>query len=173
MCDARTGSRRTARPTTFPGQVFHDEYSGTSESGHFFRIAAFTEPKIAGGFELPETMTDLERLSIAQGFAINATPLASVFPRFAPPADFLAPLNAAIADSDIAPRPTTAKTEATAAIDAIIERGMVIVKQPDVIVKNTFRTDDAVLAAWKPASHPEWTRSKAAPEAAKATTPGR
>lgn len=140
------------------------------------RVAALTEPKIEGQFELPKTMTDLELLSFAQGFAINAAPFAAVFPRFALPADFLARLNAAIADFQTSLQERhavrTAKTETTAAIDGVIERGTIIVKQLDVIVKNTFRHDDAMLALWKRASHPERTRSKTAPETAKATTAG-
>lgn len=163
--------RQVAKTTT--REMLFDELRAINRTA---RVAALTEPKIEGRFELPKTMTDLELLSIAQGFAINAAPFAAIFPRFALPVDFLDRLNAAIADFQTSLQERhavrTAKTETTAAIDAVIERGTVIVKQLDVIVKNTFRADAATLAAWKRASHPERTKGKTAPETTKATTAG-
>ena len=44
---------------------------------------------------------------------------------------------------------------ATAAIDAQIERGMDAVRQLDAVMRNTFTTNPAALAAWVSASHVE------------------
>jgi hypothetical protein len=98
-------------------------------------------------------------ISTARAFAQDAVPFKAEFIRHEMPADFLEDLNADIAAFEQAVTDQnlkrTARISATESIDAAIERGVKAVRALDAIVRNKFRNDAAVLAAWTSASHTE------------------
>jgi hypothetical protein len=116
-------------------------------------------------------------LSAARAVAVDAPPFKAEFIRRGMPADFLEDLAADIAVMEQAISQKAQGTEshiaATAAIDAEIERGMTAVRQLDPVIRNTFASDPATLAAWFSASHVARTpRTKPTP-APQGTTPPR
>jgi hypothetical protein len=53
-----------------------------------------------------------------------------------------------------------AQISATAAIDPVIERGLNIVRELDVIIRNKYPDDAATLAAWLSMSHTQRTQRR-------------
>jgi F0F1-type ATP synthase epsilon subunit len=139
------------------------------------KVVGLTVPNLEKKFVFTHDVTDRELISMARGFADNVAPHVAVFTRYALPADFLDQLIAATTafETSLEERHSvkTAKTGTMATIDTLVERGNTILKQLDVIVKNVYRKDETVLAAWKRALRPERQRSKPAAKAAKAATP--
>ncbi len=137
------------------------------------RAIAVTTPNFDRNFTIPTRPTDRELLDLARSFAEAAAPHAAEFVKYSMPTDFLDLLNAemtAFAEALSEKRLVrAAKTDASAAIDAAIERGMNIVRQLDAIVRNTFH-DDATVTEWKRVSRPERAKSRPAAEPAKAAT---
>ncbi len=68
------------------------------------------------------------------------------------------------------PAPREEQVTATAAIDAVLERAVNIVRELDAIMRNQFANDPATLAAWLSASHTERAPRRAAPPSPDATT---
>lgn len=134
------------------------------------RAIAVTTPNFDRNFTIPARPTDRELLDFARSFAEAAAPYADEFVKFSMPSDFLSQLNAeaaAFAEAMSEKRLVrAAKSDAMAAIDAAIERGMNIVRQLEAIVRNTFH-DDATITEWKRASRPERAKSRPTPEPAK------
>lgn len=123
------------------------------------RALALTVPGLDDKFRLPRNVGDQVWLATARSFAADAQPLKAEFIRRGLPAEFLADLDAAIAEFEQAidqrAHSTGARVAATAAIDELIERGMNAVRELDAIVRNTARHDPAALAEWLSASHVE------------------
>jgi hypothetical protein len=130
---------------------------------------AMTTPGLDDKFRIPHNKSNQEVLAVARAAASDALPLKAEFIRRGMAADFLEDLQADIALMEEAISRTAQSTEshvaATAAIDTEIERGMNAVRQLDPLIRNTFASDPATLAAWFSASHIERTprRSVSAP----------
>jgi hypothetical protein len=124
------------------------------------RAMAFRRPEISEKFRLPRgKINDQILLSTARSFGANASPVKDDFISFELPSNFLEDLQAdinnfeqAVAEQNQAKETSVA---ANAALDPVIERGLDIVRQLDAIVRNKFRDDPAILAAWASASHVE------------------
>ena len=123
------------------------------------RALAYETPGLDNKFRMPRKVNDQALVAAARAFAADAAPLTAAFLRHEMPTDFLATLNGRIASFEEAlTRRTEAKAthvSATAAIDEFIERGMTAVQRLDVIVRNKYASETAVLAAWETASHTE------------------
>lgn len=121
------------------------------------RILAMTMPGLEDKFRMPRAPKDQELLTTARSFAADALPLKAEFVKRGLPANFLDDLNAdAEAFEQAIARKiqgTEAHVAATAAIDELIERGMRVVRELDVIMRNTLANETATLAAWLSASH--------------------
>lgn len=117
-------------------------------------------PGLENKFRLPPgNSNDQALISAARAFAADAVPLSAEFIRHELPANFLADLNSDINAFEVAVneqnRGTETRVSATAAIDAAIDRGVDIVRRLDAVVRNKFRDDQAMLAAWESASRTE------------------
>ncbi len=136
------------------------------------RAMALTTPGLDDKFRTPHNKSNQEVLAAARAVATDALPLKAKFIRRGMPADFLEVLAADIALMEQAnsqkARGTESHVAATAAIDTEVERGMNAVRQLDPVMRNTFVSDPATLAAWFSASHVERT-PRGAPTSA---TPG-
>ena len=125
-------------------------------------------------FRLPPARNDELLLAAAEAFAASAFPLKAQFIAREMPSDFLEDLNADIAafKAAIAAQGDALgdRVAARSTISQTIDRLMEIRDQLDVIVKNKYANDPAVLAEWASASHIERAPRRAA--AAGTTPPG-
>jgi hypothetical protein len=124
------------------------------------RAIALDNPDFANNFRLPPgRLTDQQLLATARAFAAAAASVKDEFIKYELPADFLEDLNADIENFEravvVQSRSTDAHVAATEAIDEGLERGGDLVRQLDAVVRNKFRGDRAMLAAWTSASHVE------------------
>jgi hypothetical protein len=110
-------------------------------------------------FRLPRGSNDQHLVNAARAFATDALPLKAQFIAHELPSDFIENLNADIAAFDAAISDQTEglgdRIAATAAIDDAIERGSVLVRKLDTIVRNKYANNSAVLAEWTSKSHTE------------------
>ena len=125
-------------------------------------------PGLEDKFRVPHNKSNQDVLATARAAAVDAPPLKAEFIRRGMPADFMEDLAADITAMEQAIAQKVQGTEshvaATAAIDTEIERGMTAVRQLDPVIRNTFASDPATLAAWVSASHVERTpRSRPTP----------
>lgn len=124
---------------------------------------AVEQPGIESRFRMP-ARDDQSLLSGARAIATAAEPLKAKFIEYGLPADFLEDLETKIESFVEATERQNAGKEArvsaTASIDDAIERGMSALRRVDAIVRNTFRDDAAMLAAWESAKHVERARTK-------------
>jgi hypothetical protein len=145
-----TGTKKTARDEVRRKMTAISETARTMES---------TMPGITATFRIPNTNGDQALLNSARAFLESATPLKNEFISREMPADFLEDLTGAINSYESAYNSKNLNTEkrvtATAAIDAVVERGRELVRELDAIVRNKFRSDAATIAAWESASHVE------------------
>jgi hypothetical protein len=140
------------------------------------RVMESTVPGIAATFRVPNTNGDQALLSAARAFVESATPLKNEFINREMPSSFLEDLTTAVNSYESAYNSKNLNTEkrvtATAAIDTLIERGRELVRELDVIVRNKFRGNAAIIAAWESASHVERSpRRKPKPSAPPTPTP--
>ncbi|HWT03366.1 MAG TPA: hypothetical protein VN256_24165 [Pyrinomonadaceae bacterium] len=161
-----TGAKRAARESLRRQMAAINETARAMES---------IRPNVAASFRMPNTNGDQALLSAARAFAEAATPLKNEFVRHELPASFLEDLNVAVSVFENALSSQTQNTErrvtATAAIEAVVERGRQLVRELDAIVGNKYRNNPATLAAWESASHVErLPRKKKKAEPAPATT---
>jgi len=123
------------------------------------RAMADTMPGLEDKFRIPHNQSDQTVLAVARAAATDALPLKAEFIRRGMPADFLEDLQADIEEMEEAiqrkAQGAGSQVAATAGIDTQIERGMNAVRQLDPIMRNTFASDPATLAAWVSASHVE------------------
>jgi hypothetical protein len=121
------------------------------------RVLAFETPGLESKFRFPRDASDQTLLTAARAFAADAAPLKEGFIKHEMPADFVEQLNMQINAFEEAIKKQSAAVNthvsAKVAIDDNIARGLQTVRQLDVIVRNKFNGDPAVLAAWARASH--------------------
>ena len=126
---------------------------------HTSRTLELNSPGLKEKFRMPLAFPAQNLLKAARSFLASATPLKAAFIREELPADFLEQLSQAISDLESAIHQTHrtrgAKVSARTAQNEDIKEGMRIVRQLDVIMRNKFRGDLAVLTAWASASHVE------------------
>jgi hypothetical protein len=117
------------------------------------------QPGLNEKFRLPRGSNDQQLLTAARAFAADALPLKTQFIAHELPADFIEDLNADIDAMEEAINDQSGglgnRVAATAAIDDAIERGTVIARKLDAIVKNKYANNPATLAEWTSASHTE------------------
>lgn len=120
------------------------------------RSLAIDMPGLDNKFRHPRAGTDQALLTAARAFAADAAPLKDHFIRHEMPSDFVEKLNQLINAFELA---TTEKHAAVGAhrtakiaLDESIEAGSQVVRQLDVIVRNKFSGEPAVLAEWARAS---------------------
>ena len=144
------------------------------------RAMAFDTPGLEDRFRLPRSnRNDQTYLNTARAFLADAEPLKAEFIRHELPADFLEDLRSDIEDFEQAIAgqnlSAEARTASVSAIEAAVERGAVIVRQLDAVVRNKYRDDSATLAAWVLASHterpPRTSRRQQPPQSPTTTTP--
>lgn len=145
-----TGAKRAAR------EELRRQMAAVSETA---RAMESTRPGIAASFRMPNTNGDQALSNGARAFVEAATPLKNEFIRHELSATFLEDLNAALSAFENAQSSQNQNTErrvtATAAIEAVMERGRQIVRELDAIVNNKYRRNPATLAAWESASRVE------------------
>jgi hypothetical protein len=125
------------------------------------RVIGEDQPGFDDKFRMPRGGNDQQMLDLARGIAaILADPAVKAeFISHAMPADFVEDLNADIAAlqesiSDQSEGRAGIKS-AGVSIDETIARGMKIARKMDVVVKNFYRNNAAVLAEWETARHVE------------------
>lgn len=145
-----TGAKRAAR------ESLRRQMTAISEAA---RAMESIQQGIAASFRMPNTNGDQALLNAARAFVGAATPLKNEFVRRELPTSFLDDLNVAVSVFENAQSSQTQNTErrltATAAIEAVVERGRQLVRELDAIVRNKYRGDRATLAAWESASRVE------------------
>ncbi|HEY0171934.1 MAG TPA: hypothetical protein VGB98_13010 [Pyrinomonadaceae bacterium] len=123
------------------------------------RAMGLDTPGLENKFRLPRSGSDSALLQIARAFAADALPLKDKFLRHAMPASFIEDFGEDIAALERAMGQQNsgrgAHVTATATVESGAERGMNAVRKLDVIVRNTYRSDAATLAAWESARHVE------------------
>jgi hypothetical protein len=117
------------------------------------------EPGLNEKFRVPRSNNDQQLLSAARAFATDALPLKAQFIAHELPADFLEDLEADITALEAAINDQSGgigdRVAASAAIDDAMERGTVITRKLDAIIKNKYGNNRATLAEWTSASHTE------------------
>jgi hypothetical protein len=123
------------------------------------KVLAFSSPGLDKRFSLPRGNNDQALLITARSFVADAEPFKDEFIRHEMPTDFLEKLAAQIQNFEqniaVQNRSLGARVAATSAIKSTVERGLAVLRQLDVIVRNKFAADSATIAAWESASHTE------------------
>ncbi len=123
------------------------------------RALAFETPGFDKRFSLPRGNNDQALLTTARSFLTEAEPSKADFIRNELPADFLDTLSTRIQSMGqhmaAQNRSLGARVTATSAIESAVARGLAVLRQLDVVVRNKFAADPATLAAWESASHIE------------------
>ena len=121
------------------------------------RVLAFETPGLENQFRLPRGTNDQALLNAARAFAADATPLKAAFLKHEMPADFIERLTQLIAGFEkVSTEKATAvgaHVTAKIAMDETVARGLQAVRQLDVVIRNKFNGDPAMLANWTRASH--------------------
>lgn len=116
-------------------------------------------PEFDDQFRIPRTSAYDAMLVAARAFLKDATPHKALFLEFEMPEDFLEDLADDIAKFERAGDDQDAgrsdQVGGTADLSALATQGMKIRKQLDPIVRNKFKGNAAVLAAWQSAQHIE------------------
>lgn len=120
------------------------------------RLIEKYNPALAGQCMAPDKRQKKALVNTARQFLAEAEPLQEEFFAYEMPHDFLDDLRATIAEFEPAPiaegqRPFT-RQEADALIKDTLKRGPGIIESLDVVVRNKYRDQKAVLADWKKAS---------------------
>jgi hypothetical protein len=139
------------------------------------RAMAAEVPGLDDKFRMPPDQNDQLLLNAARAFARDAAPLSAQFIAHELPADFLEDLNADIAALEAAINIQSSgvgsHVAANAAIDDAINRGMIVVRKLDAIVKNKYADNPAILAEWTSASHTERAPRRSASASSTPPTP--
>jgi hypothetical protein len=174
---AQSSGRSGARAGTAGKAAARDELMRDLEAiSRTARAMALSTPGLNDKFRIPHNKSNQDVLATARAAAADALPLKAEFIRRGMPADFLEDLEADIALMEQAmsrkAQGVGSHVAATAAIDEEVERGMEAVRQLDPVMRNTFASDPATMAAWFSASHVERTpRSSTIPATPGTTTP--
>lgn len=136
------------------------------------RVLAFDSPGLDDKFRFPRGINDQTLLTAARAFATDATPLKDKFIRHEMATDFIEKLNQHISafEQALTQKNAAVGSHVTAkiAIDENIGRGLQAVRQLDVVLRNKFNGDPALLAEWARASNVAKRTRVAEPE----TPPG-
>jgi hypothetical protein len=123
------------------------------------RAIAVTTPGFDEKFRFPKSFNDQNLSSSARAFAADALPLKAEFIRHEMSANFIVELNAAIEQFDRATSESNLSSEArfsaTQSLSATIGKAMKIVLQLDAVVRNKFKNDPIITAAWAQAAKVE------------------
>ena len=114
-------------------------------------------PEIMDNFRMPHGTNDTVIAARARAFADAATPLQAKFLALEHPADFIEALRQRVVDFENADNEQNTGLQdqvgATAGIDKLIGRGLVILKQLDAMMHNKYAGSPDKLAAWLTASN--------------------
>src|SRR5215510_11368725 len=120
-------------------------------------------PGVSGNFDLPSPGSDQALLTCARAFAANLAPFATQFEAQELPA-LIANLNGKIdaleAAIDQQASGTSDHVESSAAVEDAIERGLNVRRTLDVVVRNKYEDNPAMMAKWASASHIERAAAK-------------
>ncbi|MBC8029203.1 MAG: hypothetical protein H7Z16_03755 [Pyrinomonadaceae bacterium] len=145
-----TTTRRQAR------EALREDLEAISRTA---RAMAADVPGLDDKFRLPRGNNDQQLLSAARAFAADAVPFKAQFIAHELPADFLEDLAADIAAMEAAMSEQSGglghRVSAGAALDDAMDRGIEVKRKLDVIMKNKYANNPAVLAEWASASHTE------------------
>jgi hypothetical protein len=123
------------------------------------RAIAVQTPGIDEKFRLPKPFTDQNLSSSARAFAADALPLKAEFIRHEMSANFIVELQAAIEEFDRATSESNQSSEARfsaiQSLSATLRKAKKTVLQLDAIVRNKFKSDPIITAAWAQATKVE------------------
>ena len=168
QASAFTSSRGVTTSRTLAREVLLEEMESIQLTA---RALGVTRPGLEDKFRITRSSSDQALLATARAFAKDAAPLKAEFIALEMPPDFLEHLQAAIdgleaalTDKHSAQR---SKAVASTSMENLLEQGMSTITQLHAVVNNKFRGDEAVLVAWKRATHLErahhTSRAPAAP----------
>jgi hypothetical protein len=123
------------------------------------RVMAIDTPGLENKFRMPRSGSDQALLQAARAFAADAVAFKDEFIRHELPNSFIEDLLSDIANLERAMGGQNTGREAhisaSVSVEQMAERGMNAVRRLDAIVRNRFRNEPAVLAAWEHARHVE------------------
>lgn len=150
--DARQGTETRAQARA----SLRDHMEAISRTA---RVLADDVPGLNEKFRVPRNANDQELMDAARVFLANATPLKEQFIAHEMPADFLEELQADIDAMQAAINSQSSglgdHVAANAGLDDAMDRGNDLCRKADVIVRNKYANNPAVLAEWTSASHTE------------------
>jgi len=150
--DARQGTESRAQARAIL-RADLDAINGTA------RVLGQDVPGLEDKFRVPRNNNDKELLNAARAFKADAEPLKTQFIAHEMPADFLEELQADIDSLEAAisfqGSGVSGHVAAGAAIDDKMNRGLDKLRKLNVIVRNKYADNPAVLAEWTSASHIE------------------
>jgi len=121
------------------------------------RVMALTTPEFESKFRLPRNVSDQTWLNAAHAFALDGAPLKEHFIKHGLPTSFIDQLNQTANDfaQAISQRAAAVNTRVTSGIviDEQIARGLQLVRQLDVLIRNLFHGDPVTLSSWTRSSH--------------------
>lgn len=151
-----TTARQSTRSMTVARDELERDLAAISRTA---RSISQSIPGLEEKFRFTHDHKNQELLTASHLFAADALPLKTEFIKRGLPANFLDNLNDDINafEEALARRTqgTTAHVNATAAIDDLVERGVKIVRELNLIMRNIFDDNHGKLAAWLSASHIE------------------
>ena len=154
-----TGSTDARQATDTKGDAREALRQDLEEINRTARSMAIEFPDVGEKFRLPRFMNDQQLLETARTFMTEAAPITARFIRYEMPANFLDDLDTDIAAFEAANRSQDAgltdQASATESIDETYERTMDAIRRLNAIVRNKYRNNRAVLAAWARARHVE------------------
>lgn len=132
------------------------------------RVLAVDSPGLENKFRMPLAFPEQDLLNAARTFLANATPLRAEFIREEMPSDFLDRLATAINDFEKAineaNRTKGSKVSAHESQDNDLSEAIGILRKLDVVIRNKFAHDRALIAEWTSASHIERQSSSKHPD---------
>ena len=154
---AQAAGLSAARQGSFGKAAARDELMRDLEAvSRTARPMTANNPGLLQQFRVPHNQTDQEVLAAARAFVDAARPLKAEFVKRGMREDFIEDIEA---DAQALRDAITHKIEsrdshitATAAIDDLVEDGMVAVRELDAIMRNTLADEPAKLAGWLSAS---------------------
>ncbi len=172
----QSSGRSTVRQSATSKAVARDELMRDLEAiSRTARMMGKTIPGLEDKFRIPHNQSNQTVLAVARAALSDALPFKTEFIRRGMPANFMEDLES---DIDVLDEAITRKAQgagaqvaATAAIDTEIERGMNAVRELDPVMRNTFNSDPATLAAWQSASHVERPPRRSTPPPPTTPTP--
>jgi hypothetical protein len=161
-----SSSRQGTQSRFFAREELLEEMEAIAQTA---RGIALDSPGLEHKFRPSRSLSATDLLTLARAFHADATPLAAEFIRHGLAADFLDDLGEAITafEQEVTDRDLKRESQVstTAAIGPLIAEGMKLLKHLNVVVRNIYRNNPAMLAAWTSASHiTRRTRKSRAPQ---------